>query len=312
MVLVIMIATGIILLGFSFWLLKRRTAIPLPSAADNFQTSNQPTPVWADFTNLDYGVTLKYPQNIFITTQTKITTLGVVTQVFEGTSPTGTITVSVVNRQIDPSNILDPSVGQINNSSTISIANQIGYQYTTIAGGCDQKNVQVPNVDQIVLVSFISCPGDTQPNLLSNQDLIQQILVSIKLTPITATSNNTTTDKNIPANLKPDQGTSLDTLPPASSKPVIKSFTIIADDSVATPASISVKAGTIVELTFNVSASNVYYGGLDFKAPLIDTGTIYAGSSKTISFKADQSFEFTPYWPSSGVKKDYTIKVNVQ
>jgi hypothetical protein len=67
-----------------------------------------------------------------------------------------------------------------------------------------------------------------------------------------------------------------------------------------------------VELTFNVSASNVYYGGLDFKAPTIDSGTIYAGASKTISFKADQSFEFTPYWPSSGVKKNYTIRVNVQ
>src|SRR3989344_2910017 len=100
--------------------------------------------------------------------------------------------------------------------------------------------------------------------------------------------------------------------PFSSDQPAIKVVTIVADDSGATPSEISVAAGTIVQLTFSVGTNNVYYGGLDFRSSVVSSGTIYAGTSKTVTFKANQSFEFTPYWPASGVAKNYKIKITVQ
>lgn len=111
-----------------------------------------------------------------------------------------------------------------------------------------------------------------------------------------------------PANPTPTPPAPNPTLPP----PAIKTFSISADDNGATPAGISVPKGTIVEITFNVSATNVYYGGLDFRSSVANSGTIQAGGSKTISFTANQTFLFTPYWPASGVAKGYTITVTVQ
>jgi hypothetical protein len=58
----------------------------------------------------------------------------------------------------------------------------------------------------------------------------------------------------------------------------------------------------------------VYHGGLEFKGDTtsIDSGSIAPGASKTITFVADQSFNFIPYWYQSQVKKDYMIAVKVQ
>jgi|GEM_PF-2950913 hypothetical protein len=92
----------------------------------------------------------------------------------------------------------------------------------------------------------------------------------------------------------------------------IQTFTIIADDSSATPNQISVPARTIVEITFNVASTNVYYGGLDFRSSVVNSGTVHSGESKTISFTAHQSFSFTPYWPASQVAKSYKINIVVQ
>lgn len=97
--------------------------------------------------------------------------------------------------------------------------------------------------------------------------------------------------------------------PPA---PTIQTFSITADDSTATPSEISATKGAIVEITFNVSAINVYHGGLDFRSSVVNSGTVFSGQSKTISFTATQSFSFTPYWPSTNIAKGYTIKVTVQ
>ena len=72
-----------------------------------------------------------------------------------------------------------------------------------------------------------------------------------------------------------------------------------------------VPTGTIVEITFNVGSTNVYYGGLDFRSSVINSGTVYAGQAKTISFTAKNSFDFTPYWPASQVSKNYKISVMV-
>lgn len=98
---------------------------------------------------------------------------------------------------------------------------------------------------------------------------------------------------------------------PTTSTPVIKTFSISADDSGATPSEITVAKGTTVEITFKVASANVYYGGLDFRSSVVNSGTINSGGSKTISFAANKSFSFTPYWPASGVAKPYAIKVTV-
>lgn len=93
--------------------------------------------------------------------------------------------------------------------------------------------------------------------------------------------------------------------------PEIKDFTIEADDSSAAPGEISVSRGAKVNLTFKVKSTGVYYGGLDFRSSVINTGTILPGGSKTITFTVSESFVFTPYWPASGVAKGYTVLVNI-
>ncbi|HKR82412.1 MAG TPA: hypothetical protein VJR27_05460 [Candidatus Saccharimonadales bacterium] len=91
------------------------------------------------------------------------------------------------------------------------------------------------------------------------------------------------------------------------------SFTLTANDSSADHEAITVKKGAQVSLTFVVEKSGVYHGGLQFKStdPALDSGPIAPGDSKTITFSADKTFSFTPYWYASGVKKDYVITVNV-
>jgi len=91
-----------------------------------------------------------------------------------------------------------------------------------------------------------------------------------------------------------------------------KTFTIVANDSSASPTSIRIKKGEAVEITFQVKKEGTYYGGLDFRSPIVSSGKIAPGESKTISFKADQSFSFTPYWPASNVAKPYKIEVIVE
>ena len=92
------------------------------------------------------------------------------------------------------------------------------------------------------------------------------------------------------------------------------SISISANDTSASQTAISVSKGTHVNLTFKVDSDGVYHGGLEFKStdPSIDTGGIKPGDSKMVSFVADKSFDFTPYWYQSGVKKDYLISITVQ
>jgi len=41
------------------------------------------------------------------------------------------------------------------------------------------------------------------------------------------------------------------------------------------------------------------------------SGGIAPGNSKAVTFIADHSFTFQPYWFQSGVKKDYLVTVTV-
>ena len=85
---------------------------------------------------------------------------------------------------------------------------------------------------------------------------------------------------------------------------VVLNFTLDADDSGFYPSGeIRVQRGTKVRLTFNVSPTNVYYAGLDFRSPKFETSRINPGQSTTVEFTADESFEFKSYWPASGVLK---------
>jgi len=81
--------------------------------------------------------------------------------------------------------------------------------------------------------------------------------------------------------------------------PTIFNFTIEADDNRLSPSEIRVKKGTKVMLTFNVSDTNVYFGGLDFRSSKFNTPKIAPGGSTTVEFTADESFEFKSYWPAS-------------
>lgn len=101
---------------------------------------------------------------------------------------------------------------------------------------------------------------------------------------------------------------------PASPEAGVSNFTIHAEDNEADKEVITVSKGSKVNLTFAVDDSGVYHGGLQFKStdPAIDSGPIDPGKAKTVSFTADHSFSFTPYWYASQVKKDYQIQVQVQ
>ncbi len=85
--------------------------------------------------------------------------------------------------------------------------------------------------------------------------------------------------------------------------PTFQSFTITADDAGANPSEITVTKDAIVQITFTVGA-NVQQGSMEFKSSVVNSGSIAANQSKTISFKATDSFSF--------VTKNYTIKVVVQ
>jgi cytoskeletal protein RodZ len=93
-----------------------------------------------------------------------------------------------------------------------------------------------------------------------------------------------------------------------------ESFTITANDTSASPDTITAKKGDTVKVTFKVSSAGTYHGGLEFKStdPAVDSGSIAEGSSGTVTFTANKSFRFTPYWYESSVQKDYYVNVDVQ
>lgn len=100
--------------------------------------------------------------------------------------------------------------------------------------------------------------------------------------------------------------------PSAGQAPKTASVTVVGNDSTGSPTTITVDKGDVVQITFQVQAEGTYYGGLDFRSSVINTGTISPGSSKTVTFTATNSFAFTPYWPATNVPKPYTIQVVVR
>lgn len=96
------------------------------------------------------------------------------------------------------------------------------------------------------------------------------------------------------------------TPPPAEvppSPPPTVTVEVEGDDAGLYPPTVIVANGATVQLTFQVRAQGVYYGGLDFRSEKFTTGTILPGGQKTVTFTADASFPYASYWPASGVKK---------
>ncbi|HWB38692.1 MAG TPA: hypothetical protein VG604_00430 [Candidatus Saccharimonadales bacterium] len=89
-------------------------------------------------------------------------------------------------------------------------------------------------------------------------------------------------------------------------------FTINANDESADTESINVRKGDTIKITFKVDTSEVYHGGLEFKSDVVSSKPIKPGDSDTVSFVADKSFDFTPFWYQSNIQKDYLIHVNVE
>ncbi len=90
----------------------------------------------------------------------------------------------------------------------------------------------------------------------------------------------------------------------------VEAFNIEADDLGLYPGEIIVNHGNKVKITFKVRTDKVYYGGLDFRSDVFNTGKVLPGETKTVEFTADKSFEYKSYWPASERLKA-TGKVNV-
>ncbi len=97
-----------------------------------------------------------------------------------------------------------------------------------------------------------------------------------------------------------------------SGTPAPQSFTVNGNDETADRKTITVPAGTEVTITFGADAGSTYHGGLDFRSSVVNTGTIAPGATKSVTFTADHSFSFTPYWPATNIAKPYTIDIVVE
>jgi hypothetical protein len=94
--------------------------------------------------------------------------------------------------------------------------------------------------------------------------------------------------------------------------PAALSFIVDASDETASPLQLSVPRGAEVTITFRVDTENVYYGGLEFRSPYGDTGSIPPGGEMEFTFTAEESFFFVPFWPSSDIQKPYMVEVQVE
>lgn len=115
----------------------------------------------------------------------------------------------------------------------------------------------------------------------------------------------TVQDTKITESIKPAVETSTATQEPAGERtPATVLLSVTANDADWRSASpLRARKGDKVKLTFNVAKDGVYYGGLQFKGSKFDTGAIHPGASGTVEFTADESFEFTAFWPQSSIKK---------
>ncbi|MEJ0021417.1 MAG: hypothetical protein WDN47_02410 [Candidatus Doudnabacteria bacterium] len=312
------------------------------------QTSQAPdiTPIpadWKVYNNAKYGFSLQYPPGVKAGTISGNSALGTAAAPIKGFH-VGTLVLVALkdasiqkqasdyfnqsyNLALHPQPAADPGIqGPACTADKINNPNATVSSVSCTGEGGPERYAYIKGTSYDIFVDGYSQGYDKQDNGKLADGDYEKILSSFSFAPITTTSSTSTNSTASVTGSTPTPAPSPTPNPtpaPAPSPtpapnpsptptPSIKTFTISADDSNATPSVISVAAGTIVEITFNVSATNVYYGGLDFRSSVVNSGTVLAGQSKTISFTANQSFQFTPYWPASNVAKPYTISVTVQ
>ena len=128
----------------------------------------------------------------------------------------------------------------------------------------------------------------------------------LESTTTQSSSSQTSSTENSGSSQTPATGDS------GSSASTTPSFTINANDDTADVKTGAVKKGDKVTIVFKVDKNEVYHGGLEFKSDVVNSKPIQPGSSDTVVFTAEKSFQFQPYWYQSDVAKDYQISVNVQ
>ncbi len=320
--LVIMFVLAVVFVIVGFLIIRQRinTNPPSPTAQQNSSNlnSNQ-TPLpdqtqtnnltagWQVYANSKYGYSLQYPPNLKVGSISGNSVLGDAQNPIKGYHVGPLVLISLKG------NLRKTGADYFNESYNLALNPP-----AQIPGGpavvCNIDKINNPNI----AVKSVSCTGEGGPAryaLIIGSDY--DVFVDGYSQGFDNADNGSfksDTDYNnilgtfsfVAPTVTPMANT------PAPPQPTLQTFVIVADDVGANPSQINVPKGTIVEITFNVSSSNVYHGGLDFRSSVINSGTIYSGSSKSISFTANQSFDFTPYWPASNIAKPYTIKVNAQ
>lgn len=96
-----------------------------------------------------------------------------------------------------------------------------------------------------------------------------------------------------------------------STKPITVVSTVRVNDEKSDLGTIEANKGDTVRLTFIADPRNNYHNGLEFRSDVMDPVRVLNGQSMMISFVADESFTFTPYWPGFATALPYKIEVVV-
>ena len=328
-----MLAAAAIAIVFGIFVMKQRISTP-PVTPNSNQTADQnsdqttvpPTPEvnlsstvgWKTYTNDKHGFSIQYPSSLKAGSVSDNSVLGTFQVPVRGLHVGPLVIVALEDKTLkkDAQDYFDSYYNEAQNprpaapgepSMACSIdkvtnSQVVGIKSVSCNGeGGAARYAYITGKTYDVFIDGYSKGYDSQDNgSIASATDYTTILSTFIFTKDIATAT--------PPATTPPTTTPTPTPPTAT----IQNFSITADDNTATPKEITVTKNAIAEITFNVSATNVYYGGLDFRSSVVNSGTIHSGESKTISFTATNSFEFTPYWPSSQVAKPYKIKVTVQ
>jgi hypothetical protein len=325
-ILVTMLSAAVIAFGFGIFVLDSRTQnYPVPGnqemESENSEEQENPEPEqivisstsgWKTYDNEKHQFTLKYPANLTAGSISDNSVLGTFDAPVRGfhVGPLVLVVLKDATLKKDAQDLFNNLYETASNPKVVD-----GEAVPPIE--CHTQNVTNTNV---VSIRSVSCDGEGGP---ARYAYIGGKSYDVFVDGYSKGYDNANHGEFASTS---DYGTLLSTFvftadtptsttpPPSSVTPTsspIQAFTIAADDAGANPTEITVNKDSIVQMTFNIG-QDVYYGGLDFRSTEVNTGTINAGQSKTISFKATNSFFFTPYWPASQIAKNYTIKVTVQ
>lgn len=136
-------------------------------------------------------------------------------------------------------------------------------------------------------------------------------LLTLKPTPLVFPSRTTTSPTITNAGTTKLTPT-ISSSPTPSPLPRTKLVRIDVDDTAAGMYQLSLKRGTKVILTLRVMTFNVNFGGLDFRSPIVNTGVIPPGQTKTVEFIANESFFLVPYYPQTNLPAPYRLEFLIE